>query len=271
MVYTTKFNQSGKGGNATVIGAKGIAIGGKGGNGTTPGQGGIAIAPNGVAIQGKPGTTLKMLLVAAMATLLLSQAVYARGGFSSAGRGGFSSMGRSSFSTSRPSISRPAMSAKPSISRPSAATTSRRTTTTTRTRSSNNIGGGYYHPGYMYPGFGMGYGYSNGMLTGLIIGNMMHPQGTTVYSGGGYSGGNALLYPDGRVVDQNGYQVGSYSNGQFTAQQGGMVAQPAPADAVQSTPVVVQNPIQPDHTWEIVWNIIIVVIGVLIILAVAIL
>ena len=92
-------------------------------------------------------------------------------------------------------------------------------------------GGGYYHSYYhpmMYPGFGMGgYGYSNGILTGLIIGNLMHPQGTVVYQGGGYNG-NALLYPNGMVVDQNGYQVGTYANNQFTAVQGGMVAQPAP-------------------------------------------
>jgi hypothetical protein len=58
----------------------------------------------------------------------------------------------------------------------------------------------------------------------------MHPQGTTVYSGGGYAG-NALLYPDGRVVDQNGYQVGTYQNGAFSAvQNGGMVAQAVPSD-----------------------------------------
>ena len=102
-------------------------------------------------------------------------------------------------------------------------------------------GGGYgygYHP-MMYPGFGMGYGYSNGLVEGLIIGNMMHTQGTVVYSGGGYNG-NALLYPDGRVVDQNGYQVGLYQNGAFTPMQGGMVAQPAPVQQ-GPTPVLVES------------------------------
>jgi hypothetical protein len=91
----------------------------------------------------------------------------------------------------------------------------------------------------MYGGMGMGYGYSNGLLTGLIIGNMMHPHNTVVYTGGGYSG-NALLYPDGRVVNQQGYQVGVYQNGQFTAMNGGMVAQPAPADALNHAPQVAQ-------------------------------
>lgn len=87
----------------------------------------------------------------------------------------------------------------------------------------------------MYGGMGMGYGYSNGLLTGLIIGNMMHPHHTVVYAGGGYSG-SALLYPDGRVVNQQGYQVGTYNNGQFAnVQNGGMVAQNAPSDAYQSS------------------------------------
>lgn len=139
----------------------------------------------------------------------------ARGSFSSGGRGGFSS-GRS-FSSSTRSFSAPR-------------------TTVTRTTTINRYYGGY-HP-MMYPGFGMGYGYSNGLIEGLIIGNLMHPQGTVVYTGGGYSG-NALLYPDGRVVDQNGYQVGTYQNGQFTAVRGGMVAQPAPTDAMQPQPVMI--------------------------------
>ena len=97
------------------------------------------------------------------------------------------------------------------------------------------------------------------MMTGLILGNMMHPQGTVVYSGGGYSGGSALLYPDGRVVDQNGYQVGTYTNGQFTSAHGGMVAQPAPSDfqpPAQPVPVVIDSS---PSGWEIVGYVIMAV------------
>jgi hypothetical protein len=95
----------------------------------------------------------------------------------------------------------------------------------------------------MYGGFGMGYGYSNGLLTGMIIGNMLHPHNTVVYTGGGTYNNNALLYPDGRVVDNRGYQVGTYQNGVFTAVNGGMVAQPVPADAggQVAQPVVIQK------------------------------
>jgi hypothetical protein len=114
-------------------------------------------------------------------------------------------------------------------------------------------GGGYAGAPMMYGGMGMGFGYSNGLLTGLIIGNMMHPHNTVVYSGGGYNG-NALLYPDGRVVNQQGYQVGTYQNGQFTPVNGGMAAQPAPADAVQyqnsATQPVVLEKAGPSN-WEI--------------------
>lgn len=79
----------------------------------------------------------------------------------------------------------------------------------------------------------MGYGYSNGMITGLIIGNMMHPQGTVIYNGGGI-GGQALLYPNGAVVDSTGHEVGTYINGQFAPiQNGAMMAQTVPGDAQQ--------------------------------------
>jgi hypothetical protein len=89
----------------------------------------------------------------------------------------------------------------------------------------------------MYGGFGMGYGYTNGLLTGMIIGNMMHPHNTVVYTGGGTYNNNALLYPDGRVVSQSGQLVGTYQNGTFTAiSNGPIVAQAAPADAVQHAP-----------------------------------
>ncbi|WP_157368735.1 hypothetical protein [Zavarzinella formosa] len=198
----------------------------------------------------------KILMMMCLATCCLSASnSLARGGFSSGGsRGGFSS-GRSFSSPSR-SFSSPSRS----YSAPS-----RTTTTTTRTINRSYGGGMGYHP-MMYPGFGMGYGYSNGMLTGLIIGNMMHPQGTTVYQGGGYQGGSALLYPDGRVVDQNGYQVGTYANGQFTPQAGGMVAQPAPSDFVppEGTPVVVEHSIS---GWEIAGGIIVGVLVLVLIFA----
>jgi hypothetical protein len=126
-------------------------------------------------------------------------------------------------------------------------------------------GGGYAGAPMMYGGMGMGFGYSNGLLTGLIIGNMMHPHNTVVYSGGGYNG-NALLYPDGRVVNQQGYQVGTYANGQFSPVNGGMVAQQAPADAVQyqssaMQPVVIEK--AGPSGWEIAGM---VVLGILCIL-----
>lgn len=87
----------------------------------------------------------------------------------------------------------------------------------------------------MYGGMGMGYGYSNGLLTGMILGNMMHPMNTVIYTGGGGYNNNALLYPDGRVVNQHGYVVGTYINGQFSPiSNGELVGQPVPQDARQS-------------------------------------
>ncbi len=81
-----------------------------------------------------------------------------------------------------------------------------------------------------YGGLGMGYGYSNGMLTGLLIGNMMHPHNTVVYSGP-HSTGSTLLYPDGKVVNGNGQQVGTYDGQTFSPMQNGpIVAQQLPAD-----------------------------------------
>ncbi|MCE9564603.1 MAG: hypothetical protein K8U57_21425 [Planctomycetes bacterium] len=84
--------------------------------------------------------------------------------------------------------------------------------------------------------------------------------------GGGY-GGQALLYPDGRVVDQNGYQVGTYANGQFTTQQGGMVAQPAPPPAQGAEPVTVVE--TGPSGWDIAGGIavgllVVIIIGILI-------
>jgi hypothetical protein len=127
-------------------------------------------------------------------------------------------------------------------------------------------GGGYMGGGMMYGGMGMGYGYTNGLLTGLIIGNLMHPHNTVVYSGGGYNG-NSLLYPDGRVVNQQGYQVGTYVNGQFTPVNGGMVAQQAPADALQyqnSQPVVLEK--AGPSAWEITGMVILGILCVLLFL-----
>lgn len=154
---------------------------------------------------------------------LFSNFAYPKGGFSGGGRGGFSSGSRSFSSPSRsPSPSYTTSSAP----RPMTNSAPRTTTTTTVTRNT------HVSPGVSYGGMGMGYGYSNGMLTGLIIGNMMHPHNTVVYTGGGVHNNNALLYPDGRVVAQNGQQVGTYSNGTFTPiENGPIVAQPVPADA----------------------------------------
>lgn len=120
----------------------------------------------------------------------------------------------------------------------------------------------------MFGPFGMGYGYSNGLIEGMIIGNLMHPTGTTVYSGGGFNG-NALLYPDGRVVDQNGYQVGTYQNNQFVpVQNGQMVAQPAPAQygGPQQPPMPVQFQTHPT-SGEIAGGVIVGVLIILIIIA----
>jgi hypothetical protein len=125
----------------------------------------------------------------------------------------------------------------------------------------------------MYGGFGMGYGYTNGLLTGMIIANMMHPHNTIMYTGGGMYNNNALLYPDGRVVNQQGYQVGTYQNGQFNAVNGGMVAQAVPADAGQyqnstqvAQPVVIQN--TGPSTSEIVGAVILGILCVIVLVAI---
>jgi len=182
----------------------------------------------------------------------------AGGGHSvSSGGGGRSFSAPSSPSPSKGSFSAPAApptAQKGSFSAPPVAAPRQTTTTTsTTTMTRRTAGGGYAGSPMMYGGMGMGFGYTNGLLTGLIIGNMMHPNNTVVYSGGGYNG-NALLYPDGRVVNQQGYQVGNYANGQFSPVNGGMVAQPAPSDAVQyqnspTQPVVLEK--AGPSNWEI--------------------
>jgi hypothetical protein len=183
----------------------------------------------------------KFLSVLAISMMLIANVADAKGGGSSGGHGGGGG-GRSGGGGFSSSAGRP-NSVATAPSRPAAPAAApapqTRTTTTTSTTTTRTAGGGYVGGGMMYGGMGMGYGYSNGLLTGLIIGNMMHPHNTVVYTGGGYSG-NALLYPDGRVVNQQGYQVGVYQNGQFTAMNGGMVAQPAPADALGHAPQVAQ-------------------------------
>lgn len=168
------------------------------------------------------------------------------------GKGGFSS------SSGKPAA---APMAAPRAGAPATAAPSTRSTTTTTTTTSRSSNYSYNSPyvggGMMYGGFGMGYGYMNGMLTGLIIGNMLHPHNTVVYNGqGGGSNynNNALLYPDGSVVNKQGYLVGNYVDGVFTpVTNGPMMAKPVPADAngtpVQQVqpqqvaqPIIIQNP-----------------------------
>lgn len=173
--------------------------------------------------------------------LVLCFSVFARpGSFSSGSRGGSSSPSRGSFSSA------PASRPSPSIA-PSRTVT---TTTTTRSYSSHVRTGG------MYGGYGYGYHYNNGLLTGMIIGGMMHPYGTMMYMGPGMYYNNAFLYPNGQVVNSQGIVVGMYVNGMFTpVNNGTMVAQPVPADAYEQnqaqmqpqaqqqapTPVIIQN------------------------------
>jgi len=178
----------------------------------------------------------KCLLLLLM--LALSAPVFAKGSFSGGGRSSSFSSGRSYSSSSR-SYSSPSRSYSSStyssVSRSPSVT---RSVTTTRTY----VGGGYGHP-YAMGGMGMGYGYSNGLVTGMILGNLMHPAGTVVYNGSGAYSGNALLYPNGQVVNQQGYLVGNYADGQFTAvPNGGMVAQPAPSvQQAPPQPVVIED------------------------------
>jgi hypothetical protein len=187
----------------------------------------------------------KFLAVLAVSLMLVANIADAKGG-SSSGGGGHSSGGggrsSSSFSSSGSGGSKGGYSsAAPSRPAAAPAPAQRQTTTTTTTTTQRRTsGGGYVGGGMYYGGMGMGYGYTNGLLTGMIIGNMMHPHNTVVYAGGGQYNNNALLYPDGRVVNQQGYQVGMYQNGQFTSVDGGLVAQSAPADALQNAPQVAQ-------------------------------
>lgn len=163
------------------------------------------------------------VLAVFMAISMTADLAAAKGGASSGGR---ASAGRSSSSIS--SGSKGGFSSS-SVSRPSTPSAApARSTTTTTTYSSTYVrsSGGYYG------GWGPGYHYDNGFMTGLIIGNMMHPTNTVMYVGPGTYANNAVLYPDGRVVNQQGYVVGTYVNGVFTpVQNGPMVAQQVPQDA----------------------------------------
>ena len=218
---------------------------------------------------------MKKFLAAVFCSMMLIGGLVEAATSAGGGRGGFSGGGSRSVSSApstRPSApsapSTPSTSSanpnrgsfnsqaapKPATATPSTRTTTTTTTTTNRSYSYNSP---YVGGGMMYGGLGMGFGYTNGLLTGLIIGNMMHPHNTVVYTGqGGGSAynNNALLYPDGSVVNKQGYLVGNYVDGVFTpVQNGAMVAKPVPADAngtpieqVQpqqvAKPVIIQNP-----------------------------
>ena len=201
----------------------------------------------------------RVLTLVCCSLIAFSSTIDAKGGGSSGGGHGGGGGGRSggvssssggskggfSSSTGKPAA---APTAAPRAGAPAASPGTRSTTTTTTTSSrSYSYNSPYVGGGMMYGGFGMGYGYMNGMLTGLIIGNMLHPHNTVVYAGQGggsnYSN-NALLYPDGSVVNRQGYLVGNYVDGVFTpVTDGPMVAKPVPADA-NGTPVPQAQPQQ---------------------------
>lgn len=191
-------------------------------------------------------------IAVALAALLTLFPLYscARGGFSSGGRGGYSS-GRSYSSPSR------------SYSSPSSRSYSSRSYTTTRTYRSYSSP--YVRGGMMYGGWGMGYGYSNGLITGLIIGDLMYPRGSAMYNGPGPYTNNALLLPNGQVVNQQGYVVGTYINGVYTpVANGPFVGQQVPADAgaQQAQPIVIQD--NSDHTAAIAFFFVIGVMCIII-------
>jgi hypothetical protein len=187
-----------------------------------------------------------MMLIGGLADAASSSGGGSRGGFSSSGGSSrsFSSSSSAPRSTSTPTASpnrggfNSQSTPKPATAAPTTRSTTTTTTTTNRSSSSSYGGGGYRYNspyvggGMMYGGWGMGYGYTNGLLTGMIIANMMHPYNTVMYTGGGQYSNNALLYPDGSVVNKQGYLVGNYVDGQFNSVSNGpMVAKSVPADA----------------------------------------
>ena len=180
--------------------------------------------------------TLKMcvvLLLAFAASFAGAKGGGSSGGGGHGGGGGHASSGGGRSVSSVSARPGPSPSAAPRPTAPQAAAPARTTTTTTTTRTVNSSSRYVSGGGVAYGGMGSGYHYDNGLMTGLLIGNMMHPTNTVVYAGGGAYNNNALLYPDGRVVNQHGQQIGTYQNGQFTEMQNGpMAAQPIPQDAL---------------------------------------
>lgn len=219
---------------------------------------------------------MKVFLVLALSLGLLAAQADAKGGSSSSGgggRGGFSSSSGRSMSSAPAPAPRPAVAPAPQAPRPAtpppaaptanpnkgsfssantpakpatttaapATRTTTTTTTTSNTTTNRSYGGNFVSPGPMYGGWGMGYGYTNGLLTGMIIAGMMHPHHTVMYSGPGVYANNALLYPNGQVVNQQGVHVGNYANGSFTpVTNGQVVAQQVPHDAMTSAPAAPQ-------------------------------
>lgn len=198
---------------------------------------------------------LKLLTICALAVACFVGIAHARGGASSGGGGHSSASHGGGRSASSAQASRPTHA-------PSAAP--RSTTTTTTTTRSVNTQSRYVSGGANYGGMGMGYGYSNGLVTGMILGHMMHPHNTVVYAGGGSYSNNALLYPDGRVVNQNGQQVGTYQNGQFTEMQNGpIVAQPVPQDAMREKEMSVADWLKAFALCVLAFFLIIIFVGLL--------
>jgi hypothetical protein len=209
---------------------------------------------------------MKKFLAAIFCSMMLIGGLADAASSSGGGRGGFSggggSRGSVSSSSSAPrSTSTPATNPnrggfnsqsapKPTTAAPTTRSTTTTTTTTNRSSSSSSGGGYRYNSPYvgggmMYGGWGMGYGYTNGLLTGMIIANMMHPHNTVMYTGGGQYSNNALLYPDGSVVNKQGYLVGNYVDGQFNSVSNGpMVAKSVPADANGEPIAQTQSPQQ---------------------------
>ena len=189
-------------------------------------------------------TVLAGLIAISLATPSFADA---KGGSSSGGGGHGGGGGRGGSSSTSGAARSTSPTTGGSASRPATSTTTTAaprttTTTTTTTARTSTYSSRYVSPGGMYGGWGMGYGYSNGLLTGMIIGGMMHPHGTVFYTGPGIYGNNAVLYNDGRVVNRQGVLVGTYIDGVFTpVVNGGVVAQTVPSDAGAQPVIVVDR------------------------------
>lgn len=183
---------------------------------------------------------MRTVALLACVSLVAPSFADAKGGSSSGGGRGGSSGGAGAARSSGPTGGGGGASRPATGTTTTAAPRTTTTTTTTTTARTSTYSSRYVSPGGMYGGWGMGYGYSNGLLTGMIIGGMMHPHGTIFYTGPGVYANNAVLYNDGRVVNRQGVLVGTYINGVFTpVENGGMVAQHVPADAGAVTAVPV--------------------------------